>query len=434
MELFSYLISAVCISTSIMYIYYLNQNKPFKLTAELVFVYLFAIFVFAVTYKYAPPFMRQIVIMMLLLLMSFVGYGTSIKDSILNMMYLELICIFAEMLYGTFFFLFNTANVMEWNHSIIGMILSNTVIPIIMIIIAKLRISKKIYNKLNLFVEYLSKYQIFIVILLFLVSLNTIFNVIYYEYYSNRLIVFITINLVFIFYTLVLFLILYTSNKYAKIKDKYTISLENLKMYENMLDQYRISNHENKNQLLLIRNMVDDKKTKNYIDELIDNKEKDDSNVYNRLKRIPSSSMRAVIYSKVLLMQNKKINYSLTIDRKLTSKDFADISNTLSLDICSILSIFIDNAIDEAANSSKKQILMEFIKNGNNIEIAISNTCENEVKLDEIYKMGYSTKGAEHGYGLSMVKTILDSRLSRLSNKFEKVNDIFTQYLYIKIK
>ena len=434
MQLLSYIISAICISISIMHIYY-NLVKPVKIyKIRIFYTLLFSMLVFLTTYIYAAPFLRQIIIMILLFLMSFIGYKTNVKNSAINMIYLELLCVVSEILYGTIFLLFNQANVMEWNHSVAGSILANTIIPIIMLLLNKTKIFKGIYNKLAMFTNYLSNNNVLFVTIFFFITVVILFYSVYYVYYSNKVILFISISLTFLLYTIIILIALKTSHRYQNIKSKYGISLENLKLYENMLDQYRISNHENKNQLLLIRNMVKDNKTKNYIDELIDNKEKDDSNVYNKLKRIPSSTIRAVIYSKVLLMNNKNISYSIDIDRKLTSKDFAYMSSNLLLDICNILNIFIDNAIDEVSKSTKKQILVEFVENEDNIEIAISNTCESVVKLDEIYGMGYSTKGDEHGYGLPIVKNILDNRINELSNETEYVNNIFSQYLYIKKK
>ena len=243
---------------------------------------------------------------------------------------------------------------------------------------------------------------------------------------------FVTTVIIFSLYTLILVAILHASNNYEKIKSKYTLSLENLKSYEDMLNQYRVSNHENKNQLLLIRNMLKDKKTKEYIDELIDNKEKDDSNVYNKIKRIASPGIRAVIYSKVLLMNNKKLKYVINIDRKLNSKDFALIPDNLTLDICNILSVFIDNAIDEVSSTKNNELLIEFNDFESEIEITVSNLCDPNLDLNKIYDMGYSAKGGEHGYGLNLVKETVDKNGRYLRNEVEKINNVFTQYLYIK--
>ena len=249
------------------------------------------------------------------------------------------------------------------------------------------------------------------------------------------LIVYIATLIIFAIYAGIIIIYFRTSSNYEKIKNKYTLSIENLKSYEEMLDQYRVANHENKNQLLLVRNLVKDKKVKKFIDEMIDNKEKDDNNVYNTLKRIPDSSIRAVIYSKILLMCNKKISYSMHVDRKISTIDFSCISTKTLLDICNILNIFIDNAIEEVLNYGKKQILIEFTKlNTEKLEIAISNTCKSAVELDAIYGMGYSTKGTNRGYGLSIVKTTIEDNQGVLENKTERIKDIFIQYLYINLK
>ena len=435
MNLIGDIISMLFISLSVIYMFVsLYKTKSVKTIYLIIVGILFAL-VLIFSFHLIKPTIRIFIVILMIAIISYLFFSRDVKNAIVDAIFIEFICIISEAIYTSFYLIINkTENLMIWNKSPIGMIVSNTIISIIMILLFKFKITQKIYKKLQSYTNYLYKYQFIISILFFYVVAILLFYSVYYTYYSNKVILFVTISVVFLLYTIIFYVIMDTGSKYENIKGKYSLSLENLKEYEEMLNQYRVSNHENKNQLLLIRNMVSDTKTKKYIDEMIDNKEKDDSNVYNKLRKIPSSSIRAVIYSKVLLMGNKKINYSINIDRKLDSKDFKDISDNLSLDICNILNIFIDNAIDEVSRSSKKQILIEFNKNDDEIEIAISNTCDEDVKLDEIYGMGYTTKGNGHGYGLPIVKNLLDNHSSKLSNKVEKVKDIFTQYLYIKIK
>ena len=435
MQLIGDIISMLFISLSVIYMFVsLYKTRSIK-AIYLVIVGVFFALVLIFSFHFIKPAIRIFIVIFMITLISYFFFSKNIKNAIIDAIFIEGICIIAETIYTSFYLIINkTENLMIWNRSPIGMIISNTIISIIMILLFKLKVTQKIYNKLQSYTNHLYKNQFVISILFFYIVAITLFYSVYYTYYSNKVILFVTISIVFLLYTIIFYAIMDTASKYENIKGKYSLSLENLKEYEEMLNQYRISNHENKNQLLLIRNMVNDSKTKKYIDEMIDNKEKDDHNVYNKLKKIPLVSIRAVIYSKVLLMGNKKIDYSINIDRKLTSKDFSDVSDNLSLDICNILNIFIDNAIDEAIKSAEKQILIEFNKVDDRIEVAISNTCFNEVRLEEIYGMGYTTKGNGHGFGLPIVKNIIDKHSSKLSNRVEKVNDIFIQYLYIKVK
>ena len=90
---------------------------------------------------------------------------------------------------------------------------------------------------------------------------------------------YIIINNISIYLILiVVYILIKKENEYTKIYDKYNTTLNSLKEYEDILDKYKVSNHENKNQLLTIRNMVleKDKKIAKYIDELVKNKIKDD--------------------------------------------------------------------------------------------------------------------------------------------------------------
>ena len=303
-----------------------------------------------------------------------------------------------------------------------------------MVLISNTKKSKQLFNSLNKVTVYLSKNKVAVILLSFFAIVNLLFYTMYFVYYNNKEILFITISALFFLYTMIMLLILNTTGRYEHIKGKYSLSLENLKEYEEMLNQYRVSVHENKNQLLLIRNMIKSRKVINYIDKLVDNKDKDDKDIYNIVKRIPSSSIRAVVYSKILLMRNKNIDCSVNISRKISTKDFSALTDELTLDICNILNVFIDNAIDEVRNSDIKQVLIELNKDNDIIEITISNICNKSIDVNKIYETGYSTKGRNHGYGLSIVKNTINKHPNILKNKAEYINNIFSQYLYIDIK
>lgn len=435
MEVVAYIISAFFISITILYIFMYIHEIMFEFKVKYIVGLVLSVSVFVISYMYLSPIIKPLVIMLLMFLELYFVLNCDFKTSILDTLFLESTCIVAETIYSVIFYIVNkNDNLMVWNHSAFGVILTNIIIPLIMIGLIKTKIWFKLYGRAKKFADLMSTHKLFLILVLVLFVFVVLFYTVYYVYYTSRIAVYIVIVLMFVFYTILLLSILFTSSKYERVKDKYTISLENLKSYEEMLTQYRVNNHENKNQLLLIRNMVKDEEVKEYIDRLIDNKEKDDNNIYNMLKKIPLSIIRAVIYSKLIFMKNKKINYSMNIDRKLSSKDFANIPDDVLLDICNILNIFIDNAIDASVNSTERQILIEFEKHQDEIEIVISNTFDNDLDLNVIYSMGYSTKGGDHGYGLPIVKSTINKDSNILRNEAEKIKDVFIQHLYIKIK
>ena len=356
-------------------------------------------------------------------------------SSFLTAIYFELMCIISEVISAEIFMLIlkERVDLIEWYSSPSGVLILNFVISLLLFLAIKLKFVKNIYDIFYKFMESISRKVTLVVMLASFAVAVILFYVVYYCYYTNQLVVYITIVVLFILYAIFISTILRDKVRYANIESKYSLSLSNLSEYEQMINQYRIATHENKNQLLLIRNMVKDKKVLNYIDELIDNKSEDCS-TYDILKRIPLSSIRSVIYSKVLLMNNKGIKYDINIERKISSSDFSNIPDSVALEICNILNVFLDNAIEEEMDYSNKEILIEFDKVDGEIVIAISNICNKNIDLSMLSNMGYSTKGDGHGYGLTLVKNSINKYSSYLRNTTELENNVFTQYLYIKGK
>ena len=284
----------------------------------------------------------------------------------------------------------------------------------------------KIINNLHEFNRYLLLYTLFF-------TTNILLAIIYLNYGNLFMLI---INLFFmIFYNIIVFQLffeIYSKNNYI-VKNK--ILLSNLNEYEKMLDYQRINNHENKNQLLVIKSMVEkeDKKTIEYINEIIKEKREDNELMYTKAKRIPTGGLQGLVYQKMLVMQENYVNVVLDVSSNVRKIDFSILSSKMNYDICRIMGIILDNAIEEAIKFNRKEreiVISMYIDELFIIEV--SNRIKDNVDLDKIYDKGYTSKEKGHGYGLSLLKKIVDENDSVI-NELKITNDIFTQVIKIKM-
>ena len=237
---------------------------------------------------------------------------------------------------------------------------------------------------------------------------------------------------------LVLFIIFYsfkTQNKYNKVSNKYNVAIKSLNDYEDMMTKYRIANHENKNLLLTVRAMIlnNDKDIPKYIDSIIKEKFLDDEKLLFDVSTIPSGGLRATIYSEILKIKENKINYMLNIDRDIRTVDLIELDTDTIVETCKIIGVFIDNAIEAVEDLKIKNINIELYIQNKNLYIKVSNNYKGNIDIYKISDEGYTTKGKGHGYGLSLVKSIVNNN-SIFENITEINKKIFSQILIIKYK
>ena len=174
------------------------------------------------------------------------------------------------------------------------------------------------------------------------------------------------------------------------------------------------------------------KELKDYVSKKLSKAEKIDNSVWlEKITNLPSGGIKGLVYLKIKKMLDNNIIVHIEIDNKLKGKNkWLAINNNLE-DYTRIIGVYLDNAIDAASQAKEKQIIIEFIDNKDNIEFDISNTYIGDIEFDKIDNEKYSTKGDSRGYGLSIVKDIMDNN-ELFSQKRELNGKFFVEKLYIK--
>lgn len=303
--------------------------------------------------------------------------------------------------------------------------------------IFKTKIPTKIYKQISKSEKYKNGrnlnigYFIGIIIIMIISLIESYMNIPF-------VIVSITNIIMTIFFAFLIFKMSNVEDKYNNVNKKYRTSINGLREYEEMMDKYRVVNHENKNTLLEIRGMLahEDSKDKiiKMIDNTIDNKIKDNEKIMHKTVKIPEGGLRGIIYSKICVMDDLKIKYKLDIANDVRTVDLINLDDDVIVNICKILGVFIDNSIEEVRNLKKKNIGIEIYVIDDTLSIDISNNYKGDIDMDKIDNAGYTTKGKGHGYGLALVNKILEENKDILENERMIDKNIFTQCLKIKLK
>ena len=370
-----------------------------------------------------------------LFLIVFFGYlfKREIRITVITPIFVQLIYMISEMIFAIIISLIFDVKNIDIVNSYFGSLLSNISIAVISIIIIHIPIFKKIYNLILTMINKIRKTQLIVVSFLFIIIANILTMLLYYEIDFMYLLIFNTFLTLFCF--AIVIYTLKTKNNYIKINEKFNTTLNSLKEYEDILDKYRISTHENKNELITIRNLIpkNNKKTITYIDTIIENKIKDNDKIMLESAKIPNGGLRGLIYSKLLLMKELKIEYNLLISNSIKTVDLINkINDSTMLDICKIIGVYIDNSIQEVKELNEKNISLEMYIENNELIISISNNYIHAIDLSKLDDIGYTTKGNGHGYGLTLAKELINNN-NKLKNEKKISKNIFTQILKIKM-
>ena len=128
-----------------------------------------------------------------------------------------------------------------------------------------------------------------------------------------------------------------------------------------------------------------------------------DKYTYFDLNNIEDSALRSLIAQSIVYARNNDVEFTLEV------KDIITRLSIDLLDLVRIMSVLLNNAVEGAAESYSKQMEVAVIKMNLETVIVIQNSCKYTMTPSEdLFELGFSTKGRNRGIGLNNVKEILD--------------------------
>ena len=390
-------------------------------------------FISVINYDNVNSMIRVVVIIIFMIMFINYLFKISFKQCIVTIIFTQILNLLPELIYSAVLIYVFKINIDLNNYPEILLLGADTIVALFTAIIVNIKFTQKTYNFLYKSIDKVRFRTVLFCTLPVIFIFNAYLSIMYYK--TNTFFIIFLNNVAIYIIVFVLVISLKKESDYLRINDKYSTTMNSLKEYEEMINEYRITNHENKNQLLTIRNMCtkDNIDVINYIDTVVKNNLKDNEKIMSDVSKIPEGGLRGLFYSKVLTMKDLDIDYKVCISKEIKTVDLINkIDNFTLIDICKITGVFLDNAIEEVEKLNRRNIIIEMYIENNYLLIAISNNFDKNFDINKISKRRYTSKGKGRGYGLTLVKEIIN-RNTRLSNEKKIFNNNFTQILKIKM-
>ena len=151
-----------------------------------------------------------------------------------------------------------------------------------------------------------------------------------------------------------------------------------------------------------------------------------DKYTYFDLNNIEDSALRSLIAQSIVNAKTNDVEYTLEV------KDIVTPLSMELLDLVRVMSVLLNNAVEGAVESYQKQLEVAIIKLDLETLVVIQNSCKKrKVKSEDLFELGFSTKGRHRGLGLNNVKEIL-GKYDNVILETEIDNDVFKQVIRFK--
>ena len=383
----------LCVTSVYMWRILYNEKynyKNFKNYLVLIILIIFTSF----NHIFVNNFVKVFTVTFALVLSNYFIFKKKINEIIIAPLITQFIVFISEsilLIIANFIFSLTSNDLMSMCYGTIGI---NIIVFLLSLFLIRLKCVKKLYKFLVGTTDNISTKTLVLVLSVVIVMTNFYAASQYYRMNSKYMLI---INSSFIIiYSFIVFKMLEQKNRYIKISNKYNMTNTTLKELEQNVTRLKITNHENKNQLLTIRNMIkkgeDSKSLIKHIENIVNTKIKDDETLMLQTSTITNSMISSIVYSKMLTMKEKDVDVDLIISRDIKDLYLSDIPDELAVEVCKIIGVYLDNALEEVSKYEEKIINIEFYAEKKTLCIAISNNFEGEIDFEKMDNPGYTTK------------------------------------------
>lgn len=345
--------------------------KNYKVYVSIIFISIICIF----NYYFVNNYIKILTI----LVASFIGNCFLFKRKDTSNIFVpiisELIILLSELMISIVAFTILNLDMNFVSSNYFGSLIINILIGFMSVILVNISFFKKLLNFLQKITSNIPKNIIISIFALLIIICNFLLAISYYKIETKYVLIFDTVMI--IIYSFIVFKMLEQKNRYIKISNKYNMTNTTLKELEQNVTRLKITNHENKNQLLTIRNMIkkgeDGKSLIKHIENIVNTKIKDDETLMLQTSTITNSMISSIVYSKMLTMKENDVDAALIISRDIKDLYLSDIPDELAVEVCKIIGVYLDNALEEVSKYEEKIINIEFYAEKKTLCIAISN-------------------------------------------------------------
>lgn len=289
-------------------------------------------------------------------------------------------------------------------------------------------------NLLNNFLSKIMKKEAKILTIFAILLLITLWCIGFEYRLHASFVSFVSLITVVIFLCLMVSVMVYQYFNNKEVENEKQQLQELMHEYENVLNQTSENRHEMLNDLLILRSIADKNSSEftRTLDGIIRQYDTKKFKKYTSLAKLPTG-VKGMIYYKIAFINENEINFDTVVNGVDYAK-FEAMNKDLYYKVCKILGILMDNAIDACVDSDKKKLVVSVYTENEDLCVEIDNNYSGIVDKDGIKKKGYTTKGKNHGYGLTILNRIIDETEEL---EFEQsINDkdkLFTSILKIKL-
>lgn len=309
--------------------------------------------------------------------------------------------------------------------------IASILVCLIEVVIIRIKIIRKnLYTFYNFFIKTKSLTNIvFLLLLIIGFCIFTYNSGIFSTDWSIKYIANITLMIIL---TILAYIFITNRNSYNQLTDEYDSLFSYIQNFEDWIEKEQLNRHEYKNQLAVLYCLTKEKKVKEKINEILEDNINIGGEVINQLKLLPKGGIKGLLYYKVAIGQKKKIN--ITADVSLENNSILNKLTEQEIRvICKLIGIYLDNAIEAAEETRKKNVLIEVYELSNKVCFVFSNTFKKKSNFDDRNKKGITTKGEGHGNGLYFASKLIEQN-DYLESKQDVVDGYYIQQLIIKRK